>query len=133
MTKAKTKADKASWPHQDRRGHPRRNLGARFLMEETDGAAADCTALNVSPSGLLFLSSAPVPLYMKVAMEMDLHDQRPSAGDGVVRVDGVVVRSEDMGGDKEQYRIAVFFNRLDDASRIRLARYVDDGLDDDGA
>ena len=113
----------------DRRAHQRvdTTLEVQGTPEE-GGVVARMVASNLSAGGLYCTSTADFPEMTRLAVRLML----PGGGDKPdqtepVDVEAVVVRREELtstNGDS-RYRFALFFTKVNDEARKRLAGFVD--------
>jgi hypothetical protein len=86
----------------------------------------DCSVIDISCSGIRFLTPEPPPLMSMVDIRLEIPDADDSetSGPGSVHCQGAVVRTEafgDVSGDQE---VAIFFTWIDDESRLLINEYV---------
>lgn len=113
----------------ERRAHQRVDTTLEVQgTPEDGGVVARMVASNLSAGGLYCTSTADFPEMTRLAVRLML-----PGGDGEqaapqpVDVEAVVVRREELpsaNGD-HRYRLALFFTKVDDGARKRLAGFVE--------
>lgn len=116
-------------PAADRRAH--RRVEASFPvqgMPEAGGTVARMVAKDLSLSGLRCSSTSDYPEMTRLAVRLLL----PHSGNGEalpVDVEAVVVRREAVAPavtNEPRFELSLFFTRVDDTARKRLASFVGD-------
>jgi len=114
----------------ERRAH--RRFAARFVVQggsDAAGHVARMVASNLSMAGLQCTSSADIPELTRLAVRLELPiDGRESLATGAVEVEAVVVRREETessSGGEGRFRLALFFTKVDDTAKRRLASYIE--------
>jgi c-di-GMP-binding flagellar brake protein YcgR len=114
---------------KDKRRHPR--VAQRIRVRSSSREAVELETIDLSAGGLSCTAPAFLPLMTRMAISLVLPDPRPSAtqdGNGQKTVTGevVVVRTEPAAPVEgmTSYRVALFFSRMDDADRRRLADFL---------
>jgi len=113
----------------DRRAHQRVDTTLEVQgTPEAGGVVARMVASNLSAGGLYCTSTADFAEMTRLAVRLILPDGGDKPGDAQpVDVEAVVVRREELrstNGDP-RYRLALFFTKVDDDARKRLAGFVD--------
>ncbi len=112
--------------HAERRSHARFDRTVELEGKaEPDGVVARMVATDLSLGGLYCVSSVDYPEMTRLAVRLDLPEER--AGDGnPLDLEAVVVRHRPVASvtGSRRYEIALFFAKMSDAQRERLARYL---------
>ena len=114
----------------DRRAHPRvdTNLELHGSPEE-GGVVARMVASNLSLGGLRCSSSSDFPEMTRLAVRLLLPVRRGRPETEPVDLEAVVVRrepGEDSASGEPRFELSLFFTKLDDGSRERLAAFIGD-------
>ena len=113
----------------DRRAHPR--FSAQLELQgtpEQGGTVARMVADNLSLGGLYCTSTQDYPEMTRLAVNLVLPRIEPGADEArPLDLEAVVVRREEMdsncSGDT-RFKLALFFTKMNDESRSRLADYL---------
>jgi len=116
---------------QERREHPRSQRGFAPPQGTVSGKLIRHVD-NISCSGVLCRVDKSLPLMEKLLVTIELPDRRSEESRFSLECEGVVVRSEpvECEQDGEEYQIAIFFTRLGEETRQRIADYVEWDLRD---
>ena len=105
--------------NDERRDQPR--VQGRAGIRLTAGAT-DCSVIDISSSGIRFLTDEPPPLMSQVDIHLEIPDMTPGRDEMVsVRCLGAVVRTTEVD---DRYEVAVFITQIDDDDRYRIGEYV---------
>lgn len=116
---------------KERRRHPRSRTG--FALEiEGQKEPGISHVENISQSGVLCHIGRPIDEMTIMAVTIVLPSRGETANENQVECEGVVVRCEPTEGSdgKEFYRVAIFFMHISDEARSRIARFVEEDLQD---
>ncbi|HNZ47318.1 MAG TPA: PilZ domain-containing protein [Candidatus Hydrogenedentes bacterium] len=105
--------------HGDRRRHPRCSKRVAFCWCESEHGTSNHVD-NISESGILCQTGAPIPLMTKIQVLLDL----PKPFEQRIEVDGVVVRCEADPFKDNCFKVAIFFSGIKDADRDTIRRFV---------
>lgn len=116
---------------KERRQHPRSQRGFADPRATVSGNVIRHVD-NISCSGVLCRMEKSLPLMEKLLVTIDLPGHRSDESRFSLECEGVVVRSEPVECDQdgEEYQVAIFFTRLTDDARQRIAEYVERDLRD---
>jgi len=113
----------------DKRRHPR--VASRIRVRSSSREAVELETIDLSAGGLSCTAPAFLPPMTRLALSLVLPNAAPSSadeetGDETVSGEAVVVRTEPPApvDGKTSYRVALFFSRMDDADRKRLAGFL---------
>lgn len=115
---------------KDRRKY--RRVDTRIDLQGTPaegGVVARLTARNLSLGGLYCTSSTHIPEMTRLAVSLALPDGRePATPTAPMDLEAVVVRCEALppgSANGHRYECALFFTKIDDSDRTRLATFLD--------
>jgi len=114
----------------EKRKVPRSSRGFPIRLESHESGITN-RVLNVSTSGILCGTVMQIETMSKVGMTLFLPEQDESNGDHhEIECEGVVVRSEEQSrlGADPVYHLAIFFTKISDEDRKRIARHVENDL-----
>jgi hypothetical protein len=112
----------------ERRAH--RRVAARFALSGTPdaGHVARMVASNLSMAGLQCTSSADFPELTRLAVRLELPVDGQDSSTAAVDIEAVVVRREETessSSSEGRFRLALFFTKVDDTAKRRLASYLE--------
>ena len=113
----------------ERRAH--RRVAARFVLQgppDAAGHVARMVASNLSMAGLQCTSSADFPELTRLAVRLELPVDDQHSATAAVDVEAVVVRREETESSSSgdgRFRLALFFTRVDDTAKRRLASFLE--------
>lgn len=113
----------------ERRRHAR--LANRLPFKVTDSLSTIVTeTINISASGAYCEVSRYIAPMTKVNIILLLPQRQKDtkASSRVMRLEGVVVRTEKSGSSQDKFTIAVFFTRTKEADLKSIRRYVESQL-----
>jgi hypothetical protein len=86
----------------------------------------DCSVIDISCSGVRFLTAEPPPLMSMVDIQIEIpHMGGPEIEvPTAIRCQGAVVRTEAFGDTSGDQEVAIFFTWIDDESRLLIHEYV---------
>ena len=106
---------------KERRKHPRSRTGFKAgggIINHVD---------NISCSGVLCRTKEPVAEMTKMSIELDL----PEPVERLVKAEGIVIRCEPDPRKREDYRVAIFYTRINDSDHQAIRDYVEHDLADE--
>jgi hypothetical protein len=113
-------------PAKERRGK-RRVTGIKGLAIGLDSQTSAAAIIDISLSGVRFLTQEPVEFMTKLMMTLIISGDgsAPKASGTGVKCEGAVVRCEPAGsGEDDKYEVAVFFTHLDEEAEKTIGGYV---------
>lgn len=111
---------------KDKRQHPRL-FQMLPINVETNGYDFTTSTQNVSCLGAYCTITKYIPPFTRVKVKMSLPvKSRLKKSEASVECEGVVVRSED--SPNGEFNIAIYFNRIAEATRQKLSQYVSTAL-----
>ena len=99
-------------------------------LRTPQGADVVARTVNISRNGAYCRASAPIPLMTALHVRIELPGPGQSKVVECVECGGVVVRAQKRtsvpADEPHPYEIAIFFNRMSEASAAKLARFLHD-------
>lgn len=106
--------------NDDRRRHPRSKRGFLGLENKADPGVLNQVE-NISCSGILCYTSAPIEEMTKMSIALEL----PDPINKEIHAEGIVVRCDADDDKDDVYRVAILYTKLDGDDLLAIKEFVE--------
>jgi len=110
-------------PVKDKRGSERVEVDGELLLDIHSDTFIKADTVNISTSGINFISSAAIPLFRELEIKITLPGVTMAHNIRVIQCHAVVVRCVKKGA--KWHEVSLFFIDLPKDSRAAVEEYVD--------